>query len=357
MTTLGIQFMSLMVPQRTKGLAKVCACKATQGKCKTEKWVMVTYKTPGLITVKRSGRLCWHKAEALCVSLATVEPDEAILVKTCKFGPDLRIIRKLCTVPFAEPHMGQVLTMKSEEENPTTKEAVKESRTALEEIGLNDAPKHLHQQIKDVPAKHGRMRDGTLEVIHAVEHVSCGKIVGDQNHWISLHVFLYFNTCLKCSKCKQMLASQTPKKGSQNGADINDRTVEGSELIVSRTSRPQLGLLLSLSQVFIALHFPRLCRPSRSGESLLASCTCFSTLTRQVAEAGIKENRRARHEAIVLNTLWCFGSWKEPVSPDGGSARGLCIWDGSGRTCPRREQGAPHGATGNSCSDHVFPSQ
>lgn len=42
-------------------------------------------------------------------------------------------------------------------------------------------------------------------------------IVGDRNHCISLHVFLYFNACLKCSRYRQMLATQAPKKGSKNG--------------------------------------------------------------------------------------------------------------------------------------------
>lgn len=38
-------------------------------------------------------------------------------------------------------------------------------------------------------------------------------IVGDRNHSISQHIFLYFNTCFKCSNYRQMRATQTPSDG------------------------------------------------------------------------------------------------------------------------------------------------
>lgn len=71
---------------------------------------------------------------------------------------------------FAEPQTGQILTVPSNEKNLTPREPLDEASNALEEIDLNNAPKYLQKEMKNMLAKHGKMRDGSLGVIHATEH-------------------------------------------------------------------------------------------------------------------------------------------------------------------------------------------
>lgn len=120
-------------------------------------WVMVTCESPGLVTLQPNERLCQHKTIAVARGVATVKPGEPFLGKICNFGPDTVIIRKRPTVAFAKSHLGQVLTARAEERAPPSAAAVEEARNALEDIDLHDAPDYLHQQIKDMLAKHGKM--------------------------------------------------------------------------------------------------------------------------------------------------------------------------------------------------------
>eukprot|EP00170_Pyropia_yezoensis_P000270 contig_1726_g271 len=121
-------------------------------------------------TLQPNAELCRHKCMAVARGVATIKPDEPFLVKFCNFVPDLVMVRKGSTVAFAEPDTGQMLTVSSDEENPPLKEVIEETRNTLEEIALNDGFEYLHKQIKDMLAKQGRIRDGSLRVIHATEH-------------------------------------------------------------------------------------------------------------------------------------------------------------------------------------------
>lgn len=165
---LGIQYNNVMEPQWTGGSTKVRACKQTRLKGKTEEWIMVTCDTPGLVTLQPNARLCRHKTMAVARGLATVKPDEPILVKMCNFGPDTAILRKGCVLAFAEPHLGQVLAAPTEDKGSSDPET-EQPKPSLDDMNLDGAPQHLHAQIKSMLAKHGKMWDGTLEVIHATE--------------------------------------------------------------------------------------------------------------------------------------------------------------------------------------------
>lgn len=131
---------------------------------------MVTCETPGLITMQRNARLGRLKTMLVARGIATVKPDELFLDKICNFALNIVIFRKGCSVATAEPLWGQVLTPPSEEQDLPPTAAVEEARIVLDDIDLNDAPDYFHQQIKDMLAKHGKMCDGALDVIHSKEH-------------------------------------------------------------------------------------------------------------------------------------------------------------------------------------------
>lgn len=146
------------------------ACKQVRIKGKAEDWVMVTCDSPGMVTLQPNSRLCRHELMSVAQGVTIVKPDEPFLIKVCNFGPDQAIIRKGCTVAFAEPHQGQVLLADQEIQSLAEENKEANNSNPLDNIDLNDAPPHLHSQIKDMLAKHGKMWDGTLGVIHATEH-------------------------------------------------------------------------------------------------------------------------------------------------------------------------------------------
>jgi len=135
---------------------------------------MATCDTPGMVIITPNAWICRQKSMAVARGLAIVKPDEPFLFKLCNFGKDQVIVCKNSPLGFAEPYEGPMLSAVLDDINPkdgTDTSSEDASRDPLEDLDFSEAPEYLHKQIRDMLKTHSSMRDGTLGVIRATEHV------------------------------------------------------------------------------------------------------------------------------------------------------------------------------------------